>query len=466
MKRSLRFQLSLGNTLIVLLTVCAISLSARFFIKQQFDRYIISQQSAHAASLASTISAQYGGIHMSWNEDYIHGFGMYALHEGYIIRVTDLDGCIIWDAEHHDMELCHGVMQDIMERIHTSRPETSVQLIHDHLPLTDADGEIIGYADIQYYAPNSSHTEDFAFLNALNRILLLTGAVSLLMAILIGFWMAGRIARPIAAVTGAARDVSGGNYDLALPDHGQSTELDTLTRSIRHMAESLKTQEERKRRMTTDIAHELRTPIANISSYLEAMAEGVWEPTSERLQECHREAQRIAGIVGQLETLHRSEEPQAPLELSSVSVGDLCHSVAASFARAFEEHHQTCRVEGEDFALETDAGKLRQVLMNLLSNAMKYTPDGKDISVSFAHTEKNARIRVEDQGIGIPKEEQDLIFERFYRTDLSRSRDSGGAGIGLAITKALVEQLGGEIHVESEEHRGSTFTVTLPMKKS
>ena len=121
---------------------------------------------------------------------------------------------------------------------------------------------------------------------------------------------------------------------------------------------------------------------------------------------------------------------------------------------------------GEDFSLETDGDKLRQVLGNLLSNAIKYSPEGTSITISLAHTDRNAEIRVRDQGIGIPKAEQSLIFERFYRTDLSRSRKTGGAGIGLAIVKALVEQLGGHITVESQENKGSVFTVSLPMQSS
>ena len=466
MKKSLRFQLSLTSALPVLLTVCIISLSAHFFIQRQFDQYIMEQQAAHAASLAESVSSQYDAHHDGWNLDYLHGFGMYALSDGYIMEVLDAKGASVWDAQNHDMTLCHGVMESILSRMRQQKPGTNVELISKSFEMTSDIGEPIGRVLIQYYTPNYASESDFGFLQALDQILIYAAAATLIIAVFIGIEMARRIARPITAATKAAREISIGHYDVRIPEHTGSMELITLTSAVNQMAEDLQSQEERKRRMTTDVAHELRTPIANISSYLEAMAEGVWEPTPERLSECHQEAQRIAGIVGQLETLHRSEENESGIRKSEVHLRKICESVVSSFARSLEEHGQHCTIMGEDFSLETDGDKLRQVLGNLLSNAIKYSPEGTSITISLAHTDRNAEIRVRDQGIGIPKAEQSLIFERFYRTDLSRSRKTGGAGIGLAIVKALVEQLGGHITVESQENKGSVFTVSLPMQSS
>ncbi|MBR0407420.1 MAG: HAMP domain-containing histidine kinase [Clostridia bacterium] len=464
MKKSLRFQLSLSSALPVLLTVCLISLSAHFFIQRQFEQYIMKQQAAHAASLAESVSSQYDAHHGGWNLDYLHGFGMYALSDGYIMKVYDAAGAFVWDAENHDMTLCHGVMDSILSRMRQQKPGTNVELIDTSFDLTSDAGAAIGRVAIQYYTPNYAHESDFDFLQALDQLLIYAAIASLMIAVVIGLWMARRIARPITAATQAAGEVSVGHYGVRIPEHTGSMELKTLTTAVNQMAQDLESQEERKRRMTTDVAHELRTPIANISSYLEAMAEGVWEPTTERLAECHQEAQRIAGIVGQLETLHRSEEHESAVQKSSVSVRQLCESAAASFARSLEEREQRCNIAGEDFILPTDKEKLRQVLNNLLSNAIKYSPEGTAITITLFHTEKEAQIRVQDQGIGIPKAEQALIFERFYRTDLSRSRKTGGAGIGLAIAKALTEQLGGRITVESRENEGSAFTVSLPLQ--
>ena len=463
MKRSLRFQLSLSSALMVLLTVCIISLSAHFFIQRQFDRYITEQQAAHAASLAESVSSQYDAHHGGFNLDYLHGFGMYALNDGYIMKVYDAQGNSVWDAENHDMTLCHGVMETILERMRQQKPDTNVELVNASFEMTSNTGASIGRVDIQYYTPNYADESDFIFLQALDHILLYAAAAALMIAVFVGIWMARRIVHPIAAVTQAAGDISGGHYNTRVSQPARSTELHTLTQAVNQMAEKLESQEERKRRMTTDVAHELRTPIANISSYLEAMAEGVWEPTPERLSECHQEAQRIAGIVGQLEMLHRSEEQEDALQKEPTDLYSLCESVRASFARQLEERGQQCLIAGEHIILSADADKLRQILNNLLSNAIKYSPNDTEITIFLSRTEKEALIAVQDHGIGIPKAEQTLIFERFYRTDLSRSRKTGGAGIGLAIAKAMAEQLGGAIRVESAENEGSTFILSLPL---
>lgn len=464
MKRSLRFQLSMSSALPLLLTVFLISLFAHFFIQRQFDQYIREQQYAYTASLAESVSSQYDAHHDGWNLDYLHGFGMYALSEGYIMKVYDAEGAAVWDAENHDMTLCHGIMKSILTRMQQYKPKKNVMLVTDDFDLTAENGAAIGHVTIQYYTPNYAHESDFGFLQALDQILIYAAIASLVIAVVIGLWMARLIARPITAATRAAGEISMGHYGVRIPEHTGSTELKTLTNAVNQMAADLESQKERKRRLTTDVAHELRTPIANISSFLEAMAEGIWEPTPERLAECHQEAQRIAGIVDQLETLHRSEDHKSEVRKAPVHILPLCESAVSSFARILEERNQQCKIDGDDFILQTDKDKLRQVLNNLLSNASKYSPEKTSITVTLSHTEKDALIRVRDQGIGIPKAEQSLIFERFYRTDLSRSRQTGGAGIGLAIVKALTEQLGGRITVESHENEGSVFTVSLPLQ--
>ena len=465
MRRSLRFQLSLSSALPVLLTVCIISLSAHYFIQRQFDQYIMDQQAAHAASLAESVSSQYDERHSGWNLDYLHGFGMYALSDGYIMKVYDARGQSVWDAENHDMILCHGVMGAILSRMQQQKPETNVKLMDASFDLAAETGASVGRVEIQYYTPNYASESDFGFLQALDQILVYAAIAALVTAVLTGIWMARRIAGPITAATRAAREISGGHYGARIREHTGSAELKTLTDAVNQMAVDLESQEERKRRMTTDIAHELRTPIANISSYLEAMAEGVWEATPERLNECHQEARRIAGIVDQLEMLHRTEENERIAKKAPVNRRKLCEAVRSAFSRQLENRKQTCEIRGDGFLVETDGDKLRQVLDNLLSNAVKYSPEGTVITVSLSRTDEEARIVVADRGIGIPEAEQALIFERFYRTDLSRSRETGGAGIGLAIAKAVTEQLGGRITVESRDNGGSAFTVSLPLRE-
>lgn len=466
MKRSLRFQLSLSNAVVVLLTVCVISLTANVLIQRQLDRYIMNRQTAHAEHLADSIAAQYGANGDGWNLDYIHGFGMYALNDGYIIKVCRTDGETVWDAENHDMAMCHGVMERIMARLTEERLSARVELVTRRFELATDSGTPVGYADISYYTPNYAGDDDFNFLRALNRILLATGLVALAAAVVVGALMARHIARPISAATELTREISGGNYDIRLEETTKSLELSTLTGAVNQMAEDLQAQETRKRRLTTDVAHELRTPLANMGSYLEMMAEGVWEPTPERLGACLEETRRIADIVSQLETLHRTEAAKDEIKPKAVELLALCEGVRDSFSGQLTARRQACEVTGERVELTADRGKLQQIVTNLLSNASKYSPEGSPIAISVGRRGDMGFIAVEDHGIGIPADEQALVFERFYRTDLSRSRKTGGAGIGLAIARALAEAHGGHIDLESTEDRGSRFTVWIPIKRS
>ena len=464
MKRSLRFQLTLSNAAAVLLTVCVISLTANLLIQRQFDRYVVARQTEHAERLADSIAAQYGGSD-DWNLDYIHGFGMYALNDGYIIKVSRSDGAVVWDAENHDMAMCHGIMEQIMDRLTAENVSARVELVTRRFDLTTDAGETVGWADIRYYTPNYAGEDNLVFLRALNRILLVTGLLALAAAAAMGTLMARHIARPISAATELTRQISGGNYDIRLETASKSQELSMLTDAVNQMAGDLQAQEQRKRRLTTDVAHELRTPLANMAAYLESMAEGVWEPTPERLGECLEETRRIAGIVSQLETLHRTEAAEEGLNPEPVALKSLCEGVRRSFSGQLEARGQSCAVEGDPVTLEADRGKLQQIVTNLLSNAVKYSPEGAPIIMRVGKEGGMGFIAVEDRGIGIPEAEQALIFERFYRTDLSRSRKTGGAGIGLAIAKALAEAHGGRIEVASVEGQGSCFKVLLPLRE-
>jgi len=194
---------------------------------------------------------------------------------------------------------------------------------------------------------------------------------------------------------------------------------------------------------------------------MEMMIEGVWEPTPERLQNCYDEIGRITGLVSDLERLRQIESENLELKKEPVNLFSLAQEVCALFEAELGEKHLSCQVEGEAVLVDGDKQRLQQVVVNLLSNAVKFTGVGGRIHILVRNREEGAALVIEDNGIGIPKEDLPLIFERFYRTDYSRSRKSGGAGIGLTIAKAIAQAHGGSLTVESEEGKGSRFTLLL-----
>lgn len=462
MKRKISTQLAAGFAFIVLITVAVISITANGLISHQFEQYVAQQRKMSSEQLAQSLSFQYHAEDGTWNVDYIHGLGMYALKDGYLIRLSDAEGQVIWDAENHDMTLCHQIMQDIRTRMSQHRPDLDGNFTTYRYDLKQND-EVIGYLDVSYYSPYYLNESDFRFLDSLNRILLVVGICAATAAAAAGTVLAKSLSVPLLKVTEITRKISDGDYGARLEtENGQTQEIAALSGAVNHMAESLERQETLRRRLTSDVAHELRTPVANVSLNLEMMLDEVWEPTKDRLQSCYEELGRISGIISDLEKLRQMEAENMNLELEPVNLLELAQAVETAFEPDLKKKKLTCEVSGEAAAVMGDQRRLHQVIFNLVSNAVKYSTEGGSIQIRVKHEKHKAVLIVEDQGIGMAEEELPLIFERFYRTDLSRSRKTGGAGIGLAIVKAIVQAHQGTVTVTSKVGCGSRFTVTLP----
>lgn len=463
MRQKLSTHLSVGFALIVLVAITLISLAANLLINRQFEKYVKSQQKEFSDDLASGLSDQYDSDMDEWNLDYIHGVGMYALNDGYIIQLYSTDGEIVWDAENHDMTLCHQIMDDIRLRMQEQKPELNGDFVTYRYELKQ-ENLLVGYVDISYYSPYYFNENAFRFVDSLNRILLVIGILSLIGAVAAGIILAKRISNPIVKTIDITREISGGNYKVRFAAEVKISELNELTQAVNHMAEILEEQDKLRKRLTTDVAHELRTPIANVSSHLEAIIEGVWEPTEERLQNCYDELARISCIITDLEQLRQIEDENLKLQKEPVDLKELSAAVQAAFESELTGKQLNCVIEGESSIIQGDRKRLHQVLYNLISNAVKYSMDGGEIRIRIIDSPANGRLIIEDDGIGIPQEDLPLIFERFYRTDRSRYRKTGGTGIGLTIAKAIVQAHDGTITAESEEGHGSRFSITLPKK--
>ena len=290
--------------------------------------------------------------------------------------------------------------------------------------------------------------------------LAVVGIISIVFAAIAGIILAGKISVPVKAATRAAKDIARGNYNNRINTDICTMELSELGNAVNHMAESLDNQEMLRRRLTSDVAHELRTPVANVSSNIEAIIEGVLEPTNERLSSCYNELERITGIITELEKLRQIEGENMILHIGHVDIYELAKEVKLIFENEMSKKNIRCDIIGEHIDVCVDKDKMSQVLNNLISNAVKYTDNYGNIQITVIQENENVVITVEDNGCGIDDNDIQYIFERFYRTDKSRNRSTGGAGIGLTITRAIVQLHGGTIHVESKKGVGSLFKDT------
>jgi signal transduction histidine kinase len=461
MKFSLKSKLSLAIAMVVLLTVALLSFLSNYLIQNQFREYVAKQQQNTAAQIVENISAQYDAAGESWNTDLIHAIGMYALYDGYIVKVYDRDGAPLWDAETCDMRLCGQIMDDISRRMAVEYPAVNGEFTTEVFPLLLGLNRI-GTVSIACFGPFFLSEDDSLFLDALNRILPGIAVFSLLISAAAGVFLARRLSGPILKTVGMTRDIADGKYSTRIREGTGTAELDQLIGSINHLAGSLEKQERLRRQLTADVAHELRTPLTTVQTHMEAMLEGVWAPTAERLESCYDEMNRLGTLVNDLENLAKVESDNLKLHKTKTGLRELTGRALGNYEKEFADRRLCVEVTGTCSDICADRDRLSQVLINLISNAVKYTPDGGKISITLSDAKGEVIFRIRDTGVGIPEEELPYIFERFYRADKSRNRNTGGSGIGLAIVRSIVTAHGGRVDVESRPGAGSCFTVALP----
>lgn len=459
MLKSLRTQLSLSILLIVLITVALSSIFSNWFINREFENYITQQEQERSEDIVKDLSDWYDASAGGWNQDFLHTIGMYALYDSYILKIYDAKGKMLWDAENHDMTRCWQVMDEISSRMESAKRSGGFV---SHSYDINKDGKVVGSVSISYYGPYFFSENDFQFINTLNSVLLVIGILAGIFSVITGSLLAQRIARPVTKTVDIAKQIARGNYELRFEGETNTRELNDLVVAVNQLSCALNEQENLRRRLTADVAHELRTPLAAVGSHLEVMSAGIWEPTPERLESCYEEIMRLGKLVEDLEQLAKAEGDSLKLDISRTNLLEIAHIAYEALKIEAAKKEISIMVQGEASFVKADPDRLCQVVINLLSNAIKYTQNGGSIIIKAEDTQISGSICVKDNGIGISKEDLPLIFERFYRTDKSRNRLTGGAGIGLTIAKSIVSAHGGTITAESEMNVGSCFTVTIP----
>lgn len=302
------------------------------------------------------------------------------------------------------------------------------------------------------------------FRSGLATALVYSSLAALLAAGVASILLTRRIVRPIGRLAEASRRIAEGHYGERVPVPG-STEIGALAASFNTMAEALEHTEARRRELLGDVAHELRTPLATIGGYLEGLTDQTLAAEPEILERLSGDVHRLQRLVSDLEELSRLEAPAFELKISGTAAGPLLEAAAARLRPQAEAKGVTIRVSVAPHlpAVRIDADRIQQVLLNLVGNAIQYTPAGGQVTVSARGEDGWVRVDVADTGIGIAPEHLPHVFERFYRVDRSRARAGGGSGLGLTIARGLVDAHGGRIWAESAgPRRGTTVSFTLP----
>jgi signal transduction histidine kinase len=329
----------------------------------------------------------------------------------------------------------------------------------------EVNGETVGTILTANLQPKLTPAED-RYLSRTNQAILVAGLAALVIALVFGILLARQLTKPIQELTLATSKIAEGELEQEVQVRSDD-EVGQLTTSFNRMSKEVARANLLRRQMTADIAHDLRTPLTVISGYIEAMRDQVLEPSEARLTMIYSEIEHLQKLVDDLRVLSQAEAGELRLNRQWIQPEELIERAAALFTNLAESKdiHMLTDIKQPLPEIWIDEARIMQVLENLISNALRYTPGGGSITVSGEASAQEIIMAVQDTGSGIAPEDVPLVFQRLYRADSSRTETEGSTGLGLSIAKAFVESHGGTISVESVLNQGTRMVIHLPVSK-
>ena len=402
-----------------------------------------------AAAAAAAAARAYGAAG-NWEDADLTGAVAVAARGQATLVVRDVGGTVVTapaEEAAQMLEEMHGV-----EIVDIPRGDPVVA------PVT-VDGEQVGSLVLRFPASHLPAPEQ-QVRSALTRTALVGAAVAVLVGIGIALFVARRVSRPLLALTDAATEMGAGERGVRVDMGDQPGELGVLATAFDQMSESVEREEALRRQLVRDVAHEVRTPLTILRGTTEGLVDGVLDPDEETLRSLHDEVLRLTRLVGDLETLAAADAASLRLEVRPVDLAEVAGAAVALARAAATDADLALETDLRPASAEGDPERLRQIVLNLLSNALRHTPPGGRIEVRTSLDGELAVLEVLDNGPGIAPEDLPHVFERFYRG--KGAEESSGSGIGLAVAAELVAAHGGGIEARNREEGGAVFTVRLP----
>jgi signal transduction histidine kinase len=462
---SSRMTLSFALTAVMTVALLVAVLSVMW--EGQFQQYTRQNMVRMASSTAATLAVRYqeeGG----WNAKVLSAAEASSLSSTDVgVQVLNAAGEIIYDETWAQNE---GAAADSL-LTGEDEPEDGITPVESDAVASapiEVDGTQVGTVRVWAVGSDGLLTKSDATFRA-NSYGVIAGAAgaAILLACVMGVFVSRSLTRPLKKITECATAIKNGDL-TARCELTSEDEIGELGRVVDEMAATVERDITTEHRLTSDVAHELRTPLMAMLVNVEAMQDGVLPADSEHLAVVSNEVRRLSRLVDTMLALSRMETGSVQFEMVLVDVPGMVRDLCETQSGLFEEQglRLTFYQIGFDAAhpaeVYADPDRLSQALVNLMSNALRYTPEGGSVTVTVENQLHNVCVMVSDTGIGIAKEDLPMVFSRFWRSDVSRERVSGGMGVGLALSKEIVTRMGGTITVESELGEGTTFTITLP----
>lgn len=465
MKRTIKWQLLLSFVSLSFILVGAFSWITLNLLESHFADYVRERQESELEEYSTDLENLYQQ-NGTWEENSqaIQRVGRNALQQSVIVRIFDEDGQLLWSPSASEEEDAKNKVQDHLLHMEQMVGGMESDYVQSRSPLYDGTEEI-GMMEIQSVGPYAYTEHDALFISDMESKLVLVAFFSLLIPLFFALLVAKKLSSPIVTINDFTKEIAKGRYSsLSLEETG-IREIDDLLVSVNDLSLQLQYQQKIRNRLSSDIAHEIRTPLTTLKGNIEAMIDGVWEISEERLYRCYEEVSRITRLIGEIDRINELESQESQLQKNTFDLTELAQQIVDNFQPMLVENKLNCSVSGDRVFISADRDKIHQVLTNLLANAIKFTPSGGRIDLYVSQSKGTTSFRIIDNGQGIPPEEVGQIFERFYMAEPSRNSKLGGQGIGLSIVKGIVNAHQGTISVDSIYGKGTTFTINLPMAK-
>lgn len=449
---------TIGRRLSILFVTCSIiailliTLFVNVTVNSKFNQYMINIQNNRYERIVSYFEEVYKR-EGKWSED----SGAELMHEAfmgnYCLTLRDNSNKTIWGMDPNEIKI--GQHLNTMTVLDNGVYNSKTFEIKSR-------GILVGYVDIGQYSSILMSEEDVNFISSINKSIVVSGVLALLIIIIVSIYFSKQFSRPIKEVANMSVNLSKGNFDMKSNSESKIEELENLRKSINILAEKLKQQDMLRKRLVSDISHEIRTPLNVLQNNLEAMIDGIFPVTQERLNYLNEEVVRFGRLLNNLNQLKEFEAEGIKLNFETIFLDELIASIYMDFNLTAESKNIKLDYEIEpdkDYSIIGDRDKLIQVFINLISNALKFTETGGRVRIKLYTNNKNIIVvDVIDDGIGISEEDLPFIFERLYRGDKSRHQIEGN-GIGLTVVKNILQLHYASIIVMSKDGEGTTFRI-------
>lgn len=466
MKLKMQYRLILSYFTLTLIIIGLISFLVNSSVKKGFENYIIEEHRQLVTEITKNVEQSHSASGFDLHD--IEHLGIEAIEKGLIISIYDSSDTVVWSAMEHNAGLCESMITNIRENMFDHYSNWDGNYTEDTYALI-SDGHKIGKINIGYLGPFYFNEEELYFLSSINQILIFVGLFSLLIAGIIGTLISRGLTKPMAGIVHHLNHIHDPS-ESSIPDNLiKTTEIHDLYEASRKLEMRIMEQEQLRKQLTQDMAHELKTPLTTIQGQLEAMIDGIFPLTKERLESSHEEILRIKSLITDIESLSVIENNNTALSVSTFDLYELIKEVMTEFENALLYHDISYKIDYTSPKYKKhythfsgDANKLKQVFINLTSNAIKYAGRSTAIHILLDHENDMLNVHYQDNGKGIPEKDLPYIFERFYRVDPSRTGHHG-LGIGLTLVRSIVERHSGKINLESTFGQGTHFTIMLPL---